>query len=62
MEIENNIVENKGKIKINELKIEALINILVKEGVVTKEEVEEELNRLVEESDKGKEEDKNDEK
>ena len=31
MEIEKEVVENKGKIKINELKMQALINILSKE-------------------------------
>ena len=48
MNVEKTIIENKGKIKINELRMKALIKVLSKEGIVTKEEVEEELNELLE--------------
>jgi len=49
--IEKDVLENKGKIKINELKLQALIKILAKEGVVTTKEVEEELNSMLEKED-----------
>ena len=49
METENQVIENKGKIRINELKLKALIKILTKEGVVTTEEVETELNEMLDE-------------
>ena len=48
MNPEDEIIENKGKIRMNDLKIQALINILSKEGVTTKEEVENELKELLE--------------
>ncbi|MFC1704907.1 hypothetical protein ACFLZ6_01095 [Nanoarchaeota archaeon] len=48
MDIKNEVIENRGKIRINELKLQALIKILSKEGVVTKAEVKEELNELLE--------------
>ena len=41
------VMENKGKIRMNDLRIKALINILSKEGILTSDEVEEELNELV---------------
>lgn len=50
METENQVIENKGKIKINQLKLKALIKILTKEGVVTTEEVETELNEMLDEN------------
>jgi len=49
--IEKNILENKGKIKITELKLQALIKILTKEGIVTTEEIETELNSMFEKKD-----------
>ena len=46
------IINNKGKIKINELKLQALINILRKEGVIQGPDIEEELNSLIDNPDK----------
>ena len=43
MDLEKEIIDNKGEIKMNSLRLKALIKILSKEGVVTKEEVENEL-------------------
>ena len=45
------IMENRAKIKMNELKLKALVNLLVKEGILTHEEVEEELRKLLEDKD-----------
>ena len=50
MESEEEIIKNKGKIKILELKLKALINILTKEGITSAEEVEEELSNIIEEN------------
>ncbi len=47
MNIENDVVENKGKIKMLELKMKALVKLLAKEGVVTTKEVEAEFNKLL---------------
>lgn len=47
MDIEAEVMESKGKIRLNELKIEAVINILSKEGIITHEEAEDELNKLL---------------
>ena len=47
-ELKKQVLSNKGKIKIGDLRLHALINILCKEGVVTEEEIEEELNKLLE--------------
>jgi hypothetical protein len=47
MDIREEIIENKGKIRMNELTVKALINVLSKGGVVVREDIEEELNRLI---------------
>lgn len=47
LENTDQIYENKANIKINELKVQALINILSKEGIMTKEEANKELERLL---------------
>ena len=41
------VLDNKGRIRMNELRLKALINLLDKEGVVIKDEIEEELDRLL---------------
>ena len=46
MNIEEEILKNKAENKMNKLRLKALINLLSKEGVLTHEEVEEELNNL----------------
>lgn len=43
------VVKNKARLKELEIKFEALINLLEKEGVVIKQEVEQEFNELVKE-------------
>ena len=47
MNIENEVIENRGRIKMNEFTLKALINLLSREGVVTKDEVKEELDNLL---------------
>ena len=47
MKVESEIIKNQGEIKMNKLRLKALINILNKEGIVTEEEVENELNNLL---------------
>ena len=49
MDVEKEVVSDKGRIKILELKLKALINILQKEGIATHEEIDAELNDLVDE-------------
>jgi hypothetical protein len=51
MKIEEEIIENRGKIKINELKFKALINLLSNEGLLTKEDIDREYSRLLQEDD-----------
>lgn len=51
MGVEEEIIKNKGKIKITDLKLKALISILTKEGITSEEEVEEELHNLIEENE-----------
>ena len=53
MKIEEEILENKGMTKMNELKLKAIINLLSKEGILTHEEVEEEVNRLIRQNHDG---------
>jgi hypothetical protein len=47
MNIEEETIKNKNRIKMSELKIKAIINLLSKEGILTHEEVEEEVNDLI---------------
>ncbi|MCP3682421.1 MAG: hypothetical protein GY861_06985 [bacterium] len=47
METEKEVMENKGKIRMNELKIEALLNLLSNEGVLSHADFERELKELV---------------
>jgi len=53
MNIEKDVLENKAKIRMLELKIKALINILNKEGVILEEEIEKELNSVIQQDKKG---------
>ncbi|MBW2997840.1 hypothetical protein KY349_05865 [Candidatus Woesearchaeota archaeon] len=48
MEEKEEIVDLKASSRMNELKIEALVNILVKEGVISKEDFKEEFESLCE--------------
>lgn len=45
--VEKDILENKAKIKMLELKIDAIINLLSKEGIILNEEVEKEINSII---------------
>ena len=53
MDIEKDVLENKAKIRIIELKINALTKLLNKEGIVLEEELETELSKLVKEQKNG---------
>ena len=46
-DIREEVLDNKGEIRMGELRLQALINLLSKEGVITKDEIEEELNNLL---------------
>jgi hypothetical protein len=46
------IIELKAASRMNELRIQALLNILAREGVVSKEEFRKELESLCEEGEK----------
>lgn len=50
MNINEEVLKNKNKIKLIEVKLEALINLLSKEGVITHQEVEEEVEKLIEDA------------
>jgi len=47
MEIENEIMETKARVRMSELRLKALINVLSREGIATSEEIEEELKELL---------------
>ncbi len=51
MDMEKELIELKGKQKMDELRLKALIKLLSKEGEVSEEEVEDELNRMLEGND-----------
>lgn len=53
MEIKEEILKNKTRTKMAEIKIDALINLLSKEGILTHKEFEEEINNLVEKKSDG---------
>lgn len=46
MEVKEEITKNKTKIRMNEIKINALVNLLSKEGIVTSEEFEQEIEEI----------------
>ena len=43
------VLSNKGKLRELEIKLEAMINLLEKEGILTKQEVMQEFEELVKE-------------
>jgi len=45
--IEEETIKNKNMNKMNGLKIKAVINLLSKEGIITHEEIEGEVNNLI---------------
>lgn len=47
MKIEEELIKTKNRSKMNELKIKAIANLLSKEGIITHEEIEEEVNTLI---------------
>lgn len=47
MNLEKEILEQKAKLRMLEYKIQALINILNKEGTILEEELETELNSIL---------------
>jgi len=52
MSFEKDILENKAKLRMLELKLDAVINILIKEGIMLKEELDLELNNLIKKGEK----------
>ena len=48
---EKEVFDNKAKIRMNDTRIQAVINLLCREGVFTKDEVKEEINNLLEDKD-----------
>jgi len=53
MNVEKEIVENKAKLEMLELRVKALMKILSKEGVILEEEVERELDSIIKEEKRG---------
>ena len=47
MNIEKEVMEDKARLRMLELRYKALINILKNEGIVIEEEVEQELNNII---------------
>ena len=47
MEEQSQVFENKAKIKMLEDKLQALVNVLSKEGIISSEDVENELNDVI---------------
>ena len=47
--IGQDVVQNKAKLRELEIKLKALMNLLEKEGVLIKQEVEQEFNELIKE-------------
>ena len=47
MDVNEEVVKNKNKIKLTEIKLKALINLLSKEGIITHDEVEQEIEKLI---------------
>ena len=52
MNIKEEIIKNNASIKMNEIRIRAIISLLSKEGIVDNEEVEEEVNKLISQKNK----------
>lgn len=48
---EKEVFDNKAKIRMNDTRIQAVINLLCREGVFTRDEVKEEINNLLEDKD-----------
>ena len=40
-------MKNRANIKMNDVRLKAIINLLSKEGILTHEEVEQEVNKLI---------------
>lgn len=51
MELKEDVMKNKANNKMNELRIQAIINILSKEGILTVDEVDAELDNLIKKSE-----------
>lgn len=51
IKIEEGDNEYKARLRLNELRVKALLKILGKEGIATPEEVEEEVNSMLEDDD-----------
>jgi len=49
MNLEQEILEQKAKIRMLEYKIQALINLLAKEGTILEEEMQAEINSILQE-------------
>ena len=47
MNTEKEILENRGTIKVNTLRRQAVINLLTREGIVNEEELEAEVKQLM---------------
>ena len=52
MNVEEEVIKNKNMVKMCELKIKAIINLLSKEGILTHEEIEKEVSNLIGKKDK----------
>jgi len=47
MDVKEDVLKNKASIRLNQVKINAIINILSKEGILTHEEVDEEIKDII---------------
>jgi hypothetical protein len=51
MKNEEEILKNRANIKLNEIRIKAIVNLLSKEGIITHDEFEEEVENLAQKKD-----------
>jgi len=52
MELKEEVIDLKARIKLIELRYKALVDALAKEGVIVSDELEENLNELIEDEDR----------
>ena len=51
METSEEVMKNKGKIRMNELRIKAIIKLLEKEGIIIEKEIDDKVSELLKEDE-----------
>ncbi len=52
MELKEQVIENSTEIKMVDIRLDALINLLSKEGIITHNEVKDEINKILQKKKK----------